>query len=218
MGRAACVTLWWGCPQGQVSAFGVGVPAMSPCPRRATAKDSLESSYFKEKPLRKSPLAGAGGLWVSLTPLPAPLTPSLPHSLRARAHAHLSPPPQQAGSRYQCGDREPGKTHQAMSPGPWGAQRVPAGMAFCCRTAPALPAPPPLGWILNSIPQAGWGSTGIPCPPAQDQDERRGWGPPGCWRGQPCPMWTLCWLHGVTPTLPSIKARAASGLVPCLQP
>lgn len=154
---------------------------MSPCPCRATAKDSLESSYFKEKPLRKLPLAGAGGLWVLLSPLPAPLTPSLPHSLRARAHAHLSPPPQQAGSCCQCGDREPGEAHQALSPGPWGAQRVPAGMVFCCRTAPALPAPPPLGWILNSIPQAGWGSTGIPCPPARDQAQEggeTGLGPP----------------------------------------
>lgn len=27
--------------------------ATCPCPRRATAKDCLESSYFKEKPLRK---------------------------------------------------------------------------------------------------------------------------------------------------------------------
>lgn len=54
---------------------------MSPCPHRATAKDSLESSYFKEKPLRKLPLTGAGGMWAPVTPLPAPLTPSLPHSL-----------------------------------------------------------------------------------------------------------------------------------------
>lgn len=29
------------------------VPATCSCPHRATAKDCLESSYFKEKPLRK---------------------------------------------------------------------------------------------------------------------------------------------------------------------
>lgn len=52
------------------------IPATCLCPRRATAKDCLESSYFKEKPLRKySPSwgrAGFGRLWALLTPLCAP--------------------------------------------------------------------------------------------------------------------------------------------------
>lgn len=54
------------------------VPATYPCPRRATAKDCLESSYFKEKPLRKyCPSWGRAGLggFGACSPL------SVPHSL-----------------------------------------------------------------------------------------------------------------------------------------
>lgn len=35
------------------SMFGLGAELATSCPHRATAKDSLDSSYFKEKPLRK---------------------------------------------------------------------------------------------------------------------------------------------------------------------
>lgn len=35
------------------STFGLGAELTTSCPHRATAKDSLDSSYFKEKPLRK---------------------------------------------------------------------------------------------------------------------------------------------------------------------
>ncbi|XP_075017805.1 cyclin-dependent kinase 10 isoform X2 [Calonectris borealis] len=37
-------------------------------------------------------------------------------ALRAGAHAHLPPPPQQAGGRCQRGDGEPGEAQQALSP------------------------------------------------------------------------------------------------------
>lgn len=74
-------------------------------------------------------------LWASLTP-------PLPRSLRAGAHAHLPPPPQQAGGQHQRGDRDPGEAQQALSPVPREvAWHMPAGMAFLSRTAPVPRAP-----------------------------------------------------------------------------
>lgn len=91
--------------------FGLGAELATSCPHRATAKDSLDSSYFKEKPLRKY-IPHQPGLQCLAS---ADLSLCLP-SLRARAHAHLPPPSQQACSQHQHGDRDPGKACQALSP------------------------------------------------------------------------------------------------------
>ncbi|NWI68420.1 CDK10 kinase, partial [Todus mexicanus] len=71
--------------------------------KRATAKDSLESSYFKEKPLREYPpqWGRAGALWPPLTsPLPAAcepeLMPTFPHHRNKRAAGGGAGPESQA--------------------------------------------------------------------------------------------------------------------------